>query len=429
MAYGWPSWPGTIPTHPVASEIAIVDVATGKLEIVAGTDGCATGGRWLPDGSLLYVSDESGWFQVVRRSPDGRDRHRPDRRRTRARRTGRRVRARPAGLARRHALRPHRGPRRVPGPRRRLDGGRGGAETWPRAAAEVAADRRRRGPWPAHRSVRRRLAGDRLARRRGLDRGDRRERDPAAGPVAAAGPRRGARGCAPAPGHRFAPGRATTRAGARPRRPDGTIRVHRPRRAAGRRHRPSPGRRRRQARQPSRAGHHLPARRPDRADVPAVRAVQAAVGGRGLRRRRRGLPRFDRLRPGVPRGQPRRVGPRRHPRRHRWRPVGRRAALVGRPARHLRRVVRRLRRAVRPGRGARDVVGRRGPLRRFGDRRELPARRSAGPARPAPDDGLTRRRDSGAPRSGAGRRSIARSASRPRCCSSTAGRTSGSSRS
>ena len=46
----------------------------GALEIVAGTDGCATGGRWLPDGSLLYVSDESGWFQVVRRSPDGRDR-------------------------------------------------------------------------------------------------------------------------------------------------------------------------------------------------------------------------------------------------------------------------------------------------------------------------------------------------------------------
>ena len=62
------------PTHPVASEIAIVDVATGSLDIVAGTDGCAAGGQWLPDGSLLYVSDESGWFQVVRRSPDGRDR-------------------------------------------------------------------------------------------------------------------------------------------------------------------------------------------------------------------------------------------------------------------------------------------------------------------------------------------------------------------
>jgi dipeptidyl aminopeptidase/acylaminoacyl peptidase len=62
------------PTHPVAAEIAIVDIATGSSEIVAGTDGCATSARWLADGSLLYVSDESGWFQVVRRSPDGRDR-------------------------------------------------------------------------------------------------------------------------------------------------------------------------------------------------------------------------------------------------------------------------------------------------------------------------------------------------------------------
>ena len=26
-----------------------------------------------PDGSLLYVSDEDGVFQVIRRSPDGRD--------------------------------------------------------------------------------------------------------------------------------------------------------------------------------------------------------------------------------------------------------------------------------------------------------------------------------------------------------------------
>ncbi len=62
------------PTHPVAAEIAIVDVASGSLEIVAGRDGCATGATWLADGSLLYVSDESGWFQVIRRSPDGRDR-------------------------------------------------------------------------------------------------------------------------------------------------------------------------------------------------------------------------------------------------------------------------------------------------------------------------------------------------------------------
>ena len=32
------------------------------------------GARWLPDGSLLYVSDADGWFQVVRRPADGHDR-------------------------------------------------------------------------------------------------------------------------------------------------------------------------------------------------------------------------------------------------------------------------------------------------------------------------------------------------------------------
>jgi dipeptidyl aminopeptidase/acylaminoacyl peptidase len=62
------------PTHPVAAEIALVDIATGTVEVVAGTDSCATGAAWLDDGSLLYLSDESGWFQVIRRSPDGRDR-------------------------------------------------------------------------------------------------------------------------------------------------------------------------------------------------------------------------------------------------------------------------------------------------------------------------------------------------------------------
>jgi dipeptidyl aminopeptidase/acylaminoacyl peptidase len=55
-------------------QIALVDVASGDAEIVAGADSHDTGATWLPDGSLLYVSDASGWFQVVRRTPDGRDR-------------------------------------------------------------------------------------------------------------------------------------------------------------------------------------------------------------------------------------------------------------------------------------------------------------------------------------------------------------------
>lgn len=59
------------------SQIEVVDVATGATgatETVAGTDAHETSVSWLPDGSLLFVSDATGWFQVVRRSADGRDR-------------------------------------------------------------------------------------------------------------------------------------------------------------------------------------------------------------------------------------------------------------------------------------------------------------------------------------------------------------------
>jgi dipeptidyl aminopeptidase/acylaminoacyl peptidase len=62
--------PDDLETH----QIALVDVATGATEVVAGEHSHDTGARWLPDGSLVYVSDADGWFQVVRRSPDGRDR-------------------------------------------------------------------------------------------------------------------------------------------------------------------------------------------------------------------------------------------------------------------------------------------------------------------------------------------------------------------
>lgn len=55
-------------------QIAIVDVATGASEVVAGATSHDTGASWVPDGSLVYVSDADGWFQVIRRSADGRDR-------------------------------------------------------------------------------------------------------------------------------------------------------------------------------------------------------------------------------------------------------------------------------------------------------------------------------------------------------------------
>jgi len=62
------------PDDLTTSQIALVDVASGESRIVAGTRSHDTGARWAPDGSLLYLSDEDGWFQVIRRSADGRDR-------------------------------------------------------------------------------------------------------------------------------------------------------------------------------------------------------------------------------------------------------------------------------------------------------------------------------------------------------------------
>ena len=178
----------------------------------------------------------------------------------------------------------------------------------------------------------------------------------------------------------------------------------------------SGGRRRRPASAAAaRPDDPLSARRADLAGLPLVPAVQAAARGRGVRVPRRRLPRFDRLRPGVPPRQRRRVGPRRHARHDRRRALGRRAAVVRRPARDLRRLVRRLPGPVRARRGARAVARRRRPVRRLGDRRELPPRRPAGPAGPAPDDGRARRSGTRADSTAAARRSTAPSGSRRRC--------------
>ena len=57
-----------------SSQIAMVDVASGESRIVAGEGSVDVGTRWLPDGSLLFVSDADGWFQVVRLTADGHDR-------------------------------------------------------------------------------------------------------------------------------------------------------------------------------------------------------------------------------------------------------------------------------------------------------------------------------------------------------------------
>ena len=70
----WPPHRGHGPARPTIrpSQIPIVDVATGDARRGrrAQPD---VGARWLPDGSLLFVSDADGWFQVVRRTADGHD--------------------------------------------------------------------------------------------------------------------------------------------------------------------------------------------------------------------------------------------------------------------------------------------------------------------------------------------------------------------
>ncbi len=236
-----------------------------------------------------------------------------------------------------------------------------------------------------------------------------------AGPVAAAGSGRRAGRRATAPGHRFAAGRPARRPVAVARAQGAARRRHGARRAPRRGHPLASEHRDGQARRDARPDDHLPARRPDRPGIPLVPAVQAAPRRGGVRGLRRRLPRVDRLRPGIPRRQPRRVGSRRRPRPHRRRALGRRAAVVGRPAGDLRRLVRRLHGPVRARRRALDVARRRRPVRRFRDRRELPPRRPARPARPAQDDGLAGRRRTAPMSTGAARRSIARNGSRRRC--------------
>ncbi|MGZ8513907.1 MAG: S9 family peptidase [Candidatus Limnocylindrales bacterium] len=56
------------------SQITIVEVATGRARVVAGEHSVDVGARWLADGSLMFVSDADGWFQVVHLTADGRDR-------------------------------------------------------------------------------------------------------------------------------------------------------------------------------------------------------------------------------------------------------------------------------------------------------------------------------------------------------------------
>jgi Tol biopolymer transport system component len=55
----------------LTSQILLVDVASGREQTTGADPSWETAPRWMPDGSLLYASDADGWFQVIRRAPDG----------------------------------------------------------------------------------------------------------------------------------------------------------------------------------------------------------------------------------------------------------------------------------------------------------------------------------------------------------------------
>jgi dipeptidyl aminopeptidase/acylaminoacyl peptidase len=52
------------------SELSVIDVASGQEERIDSAGAWECGVSWLADGSLLFSSDASGWFQVVRLGPD-----------------------------------------------------------------------------------------------------------------------------------------------------------------------------------------------------------------------------------------------------------------------------------------------------------------------------------------------------------------------
>ena len=149
------------------NQVALVDADGGELQVVGGEDSHDAGPVWMADGSLLFVSDADGWFQVVRRSPDGRDRF--------VLTDGEREHGEPSGGLGYVPLpspdgtrtRPHRGPRRPHRPGRPDARRRRPSEARPRPTTEGATDRqRRRGRRSARAAlpVGRRVALRRLAR-------------------------------------------------------------------------------------------------------------------------------------------------------------------------------------------------------------------------------------------------------------------------
>ncbi|HEY7826606.1 MAG TPA: prolyl oligopeptidase family serine peptidase, partial [Candidatus Limnocylindrales bacterium] len=56
------------------SAVSVIEIANGTEHRIEAGDAWECGPSWLPDGSLLIMSDAGGWFQVVRLAPDLRTR-------------------------------------------------------------------------------------------------------------------------------------------------------------------------------------------------------------------------------------------------------------------------------------------------------------------------------------------------------------------
>ena len=51
------------------SAVSVFELANGAEQRIPAGSAWECGPQWLPDGSLLLVSDADGWFQVVRLAP------------------------------------------------------------------------------------------------------------------------------------------------------------------------------------------------------------------------------------------------------------------------------------------------------------------------------------------------------------------------
>ena len=314
-------------------QVAIVDVATGESSIVAGTHSHDTGARWGPTGPCSTSATRTAGSRSSVALPDGRDRI--------AITDGEREHGEPSGTYG-YAPLPSPDGRRVV----HLEVHDGLIDLVVRELGEGAAPKRGRGrPPKTPRTVTAATKATRVSPWEGVWRAigwtpdsawvaaigesERRPQDLWLLPVPAAAPG----GSKTAADHELDAGGARVGDGRRSRPERRACGRQGARWPAGRGHAVAAGRSHRQARRAPRPDDPLPPRRPDLAVVSRLRALQAAAGECRLRVPRRRLPWVHRLRSRLPPRQPRRVGPRGHPRHDRRRPLGRRATLVGRPVR------------------------------------------------------------------------------------------------